>query len=119
MTSSLAPSKTTKAEKSGVSTAPLRILGRSNSFNVRKVLWACDEIGISFTREDYGRGFIPTNTPEFLRLNMTGQVPVVIDGDRVMRESNTIVRYLAAKHRATHLFPDDPAGRQAIEEWMD
>ena len=24
---------------------PLRILGRANSFNVRKVLWLCDEIG--------------------------------------------------------------------------
>ena len=98
---------------------PLQVLGRANSFNVRKVLWVCDEIGIPYTREDFGRGFQPTNTPEFLRLNLTGQVPVVIDGDRVMRESNTIVRYLAAKHKATDLYPEDPAARQAIEEWMD
>ena len=41
-------------------TAPLRILGRANSFNVRKVLWVCDEIGIAYTREDFGRGFAPT-----------------------------------------------------------
>ncbi|MFX9042716.1 glutathione S-transferase N-terminal domain-containing protein, partial [Acinetobacter baumannii] len=81
----------------------MRILGRANSFNVRKVLWTCDEIGIQYTREDFGRGFAPTDTPEFLRLNPTGQVPVVIAGDRVMRESNTIVRYLAAKHGATDL----------------
>jgi glutathione S-transferase len=99
--------------------APLRILGRANSFNVRKVLWVCDEIGIAFEREDFGRGFTRTDTPEFLKLNLTGQVPVIIDGPIVMRESNTIVRYLAAKHRATHLYPDDPAGRQAIEQWMD
>ena len=99
--------------------APLRILGRANSFNVRKVLWVCDEIGIAYTREDFGRGFAPTNTQEFLKLNPTGQVPVVIDGERVMRESNTIVRYLAAKHKAVDLYPEDPAGRQAIEQWMD
>ena len=99
--------------------APLTILGRANSFNVRKILWACDEIGIPFVREDFGRGFKPTNTPEFLKLNMTGQVPVALDGGRVMRESNTIVRYLAAKHEAFDLYPADPAGRQAIEEWMD
>src|ERR1700678_139161 len=55
---------------------PLRVLGRANSFNVRKVLWVCDEIGIPFIREDFGRGFKPTNTPEFLKLNLTGQVPV-------------------------------------------
>ena len=118
MTDTLTPAKLPQLARSK-STTPLRVLGRSNSFNVRKVLWVCDEIGIPFTREDYGRGFIPTNTPEFLRLNLTGQVPVIIDGDRVMRESNTIVRYLAAKHGATELYPEDPAGRQAIEEWMD
>ena len=98
---------------------PLRVLGRANSFNVRKVLWVCEEIGIPFVREDFGRGFKPTNTPEFLKLNLTGQVPVVIDGARVMRESNTIVRYLAAKHRAVELYPDDLGQRQAIEQWMD
>jgi glutathione S-transferase len=102
-----------------VASTPLRILGRANSFNVRKVLWLCDEIGLDFTREDYGRGFRPTNTPEFLRLNPTGQVPVVIDGDLVLRESNTILRYLAAKHRAEELYPTDPAARAGIEQWMD
>jgi len=100
-------------------TASIRILGRANSFNARKVLWACDEIGIPFTREDFGRGFQPTNTPEFLRLNPTGQVPVVIDGDLVLRESNTILRYLAARHGAEAIYPADPAARAGIEQWMD
>ena len=95
---------------------PLRILGRANSFNVRKVLWVCDELGIPFIREDFGRGFTRTDTPEFLKLNVTGQVPVVIDGTHVMRESNTIVRYLAAKHRAIDLYPDDLARRQAAHQ---
>lgn len=113
-----APSSATKQD-AAKSIPPLRVLGRANSFNVRKVLWVCDEIGIPYVREDFGRGFVPTNTPEFLKLNLTGQVPVVIDGTRVMRESNTIVRYLAAKHHATDLYPDDPGGRQAIEQWMD
>jgi len=74
----------------------LRILGRANSFNVRKVLWTCDEIGLPFEREDYGRGFRPTDTPEFLKLNPVGQVPCVIDDGLVMRESHAIIRYLAA-----------------------
>ncbi|MFM9980467.1 MAG: glutathione S-transferase family protein [Burkholderiales bacterium] len=97
----------------------LRILGRANSFNVRKVLWLCDEIGLPFEREDYGRGFRPTNTPEFLKLNPVGQVPCVIDDGFVMRESHAIVRYLAAKHGATALYPADLKRRQAIEAWMD
>ena len=49
----------------------LRILGRANSFNVRKILWLCTELDIPFTREDYGRGFQPTDTPEFRALNPT------------------------------------------------
>lgn len=98
---------------------PLRILGRANSFNVRKVLWLCDEIGLPYTREDYGRGYQPTDTPEFLRLNPSGQVPVVIDGELVLRESNTIIRYLAAKHGAEDLYPAELAARAGIEEWMD
>jgi glutathione S-transferase len=97
----------------------LRILGRANSFNVRKVLWLCDEIGIPFVREDYGRGFRPTTTPEFLKINPMAQVPAVIDGDFVMRESNTIVRYLASKHGAKELYPEDLKQRALIEQWMD
>ncbi len=97
----------------------LKILGRANSFNVRKVLWLCDEIGVLFEREDYGRGFRPTNTPEFLKLNPVGQVPCVIDDGFVMRESHAIIRYLAAKHGATMLYPTDLKQRQATEAWMD
>ena len=97
----------------------LRILGRANSFNVRKVLWVCDEIGIDYQREDFGRGYSPTNTPDFLKLNPVGQVPTVIEDGFVMRESNAIVRYLAARHGAKNLYPDDLGQRQRIEQWMD
>jgi len=44
---------------------------------------------------------------------------VVIDGDLVLRESNTILRYLAAKHGAEHLYPADLAKRALVEQWMD
>lgn len=97
----------------------LRILGRANSFNVRKVLWLCDEIGLPYEREDYGRGFRPTRSPEFLALNPAAQVPVVIDGDFVMRESNAIVRYLTSKHGPSDLYPEDLRKRQVVEQWMD
>jgi len=97
----------------------IRILGRANSFNVRKVLWLCDEIGLPYSREDYGRGYRSTRTPEYLRLNPTAQVPVVIDGDLILRESNTIVRYLASKHHAERLYPPDLAERALVEQWMD
>jgi glutathione S-transferase len=97
----------------------LRILGRANSFNVRKVLWICDELGIPFEREDWGRGYTPTSDPAFLKINPVGLIPAVIDGDVVLRESNAIVRYLASKHGPDEIYPRDLAQRAHVEQWMD
>jgi glutathione S-transferase len=97
----------------------LKVLGRVSSINVRKVLWACDEIGIAYEREDWGTGFKSTRTPEFLALNPVGLIPVIIDGDVVLRESNTIVRYLAGKHGRTDLLPAAHDARAHVEVWMD
>lgn len=97
----------------------LRILGRANSFNVRKVLWVCDELGIEYTREDWGRGFRPTSDVEFTQINPIGLVPAVIDDGHVLRESNTIVRYLASKHQAVSLYPANLLDRARVEQWMD
>jgi glutathione S-transferase len=97
----------------------LRILGRANSFNVRKVLWICDELGLAYEREDWGRGFRSTSEKRFLEVNPIGLVPAIIDDGIVLRESNTIVRYLATKHGAVELYPVDPVKRAHVEEWMD
>ncbi len=97
----------------------LRILGKRQSINVRKVLWACDEIGVPYAREDWGAGTRPTSDPEFIALNPKGLVPVVVDDGQVLTESNTIVRYLAAKYGRTDLLPTDPRERARVEETMD
>jgi glutathione S-transferase len=100
-------------------TAPLRILGRASSINVRKVLWTCREIGIDYQREDWGSGYASTATPEFLALNPNGLVPVIEDEAGVLWESNTILCYLAAKHGRTDLLPAGPRERAGVEQWMD
>jgi glutathione S-transferase len=87
--------------------------------NVRKVLWVCDELQLEYDREDGGAGFKSTRSPEFLALNPNGLVPVIQDGDIVLWESNTICRYLAAKHERTDLQPSEPAARAVVEKWMD
>jgi glutathione S-transferase len=98
----------------------IRIFGRANSFNVRKVLWTCGELGLEFVREDWGRGFRPTSDPEFRKLNPIGLVPAVLDGDVILRESNTIVRYLVSKYAAaSSLYPADLVARARAEQWMD
>lgn len=88
----------------------VRIIGKASSINVRKVLWACEEIGIAYAREDSARE---------MALNPNGLVPVMVDGDFVLWESNTILRYLANKWRATSLLPTEPRPRAEVERWID
>lgn len=97
----------------------LKIYGRANSINVRKVLWTAEEIGLDYTREDWGRGFRPTSDPEFLKLNPFAVVPVIDDDGLILRESHAISRYLASKHNRTDLYPTDLVQRAQVEAWMD
>jgi glutathione S-transferase len=96
----------------------IKILGRQTSGNVQKVLFALEEAGIPYTREDYGRQFNNTQTPEYKKLNPNGKVPTLVDGDNVIWESNTILRYLAAAY-AQGLSGATPAERSEVERWMD
>ncbi|CAM3683000.1 glutathione S-transferase [Rouxiella silvae] len=97
----------------------LKILGKSISINVRKVLWTCHELGLDYTHEEYGGDFTSTQTPEFKALNPNSLVPVIIDGDFVLWESNAICRYLVAKAGRQDLLPEDPQSRAKVEQWMD
>ncbi|WLH56065.1 glutathione S-transferase family protein [Pseudomonas sp. FP2294] len=97
----------------------LKILGRTSSINVRKVLWTCQELNIPYEREDLGIGFTPTQSPAFLALNPNAQVPVIIDDNGVLWESNTICRYLVGLHQRHDLLPAAPAPRAKVEQWMD
>jgi glutathione S-transferase len=96
----------------------IRILGRQTSGNVQKVLFLLEEIGLKYAREDYGRQFNNTNTDAYRKLNPNMKVPTLVDGDVVVWESHTILRYLAALHGPS-LNGANPAERTHVERWMD
>jgi glutathione S-transferase len=52
-------------------------------------------------------------------MNPVGRVPVIDDDGRVVWESHTILRYLAARYGAPALWSDDPGKRSEAERWMD
>ncbi len=97
----------------------LRVLGRATSGNVQKVLFLLEEMKLPYTREDYGRQFNNTQDEAYLKLNPNGKVPTLVDGDNVIWESNTILRYLCNKQKNADLYPADPAARSQVERWMD
>lgn len=96
----------------------LRLLGRATSGNVQKVIFLLEELGVPYEREDYGRQFNNTGG-DYLKLNPNAKVPTLVDGDTVIWESNTILRYIANKQGAAALYPTDPAARSQVERWMD
>lgn len=96
----------------------MKLLGRKTSGNVQKVMFLLEELKLPYERVDVGRQFNNTQTPEYLAKNPNAKVPTLEDGDVVIWESNTILRYLASKAKS-NLYPAELARRSQVERWMD
>jgi len=98
----------------------ITIWGRANSVNVQKVLWGCDELGLQFERIDAGMQFGRNHEPDYLAMNPTGRIPTLVDGDFVLWESSSILRYLALQYGPSSLlYPAEPKIRASIDRWLD
>jgi glutathione S-transferase len=97
----------------------IKIWGRANSGNVKKVLVVADELNVPYERVDAGMQFGIVDTPEYRKLNPNGRVPTIEDGDFVLWESHSICRYLAMKYGGEPIYPTDPRARASIDRWLD
>ena len=99
----------------------IKVWGRTTSSNVQKAMWAVGELGLAHTRIDVGGAFGKNKEPPYLAMNPNGLVPTLEEEDGfVLWESNSIVRYLAAKHdKAGVLEPKDAKRRALASQWMD
>ena len=97
----------------------LKIWGRVNSVNVKKVLWCVGELELPFERIDAGMEHGVVGTPDYQAMNPNARVPTIDDDGFVLWESNTIVRYLSLKYGLGTLCPEDPAQRADSDRWMD
>src|ERR1700712_4240915 len=98
----------------------LKIWGRNTSSNVQKVIWALAEMKLPFERIDVGGAFGKTKDPLYLAMNPNSLVPTLEEEDGFhLWESNSIVRYLAAKHDSRVLEPADLKTRALAQKWMD
>jgi glutathione S-transferase len=98
----------------------LTIWGRANSVNVQKVLWCAEELGLTWRRIDAGMAFGRNTEPEYLAMNPNGRVPTLVDGDFVLWESNSIMRYFALRYGdGSPLYPAAAAARAAVDRWLD
>jgi glutathione S-transferase len=98
----------------------ITIWGRANSVNVQKVLWCLSELDLAYTRIDAGMAFGRNQEPDYLAMNPNGRIPTLVDGDFVLWESNSIMRYLALAYRPqSTLYPSAPRRRAAVDRWLD
>ncbi|MFJ9993539.1 glutathione S-transferase family protein [Pseudomonas putida] len=56
--------------------------------------------------------------PEFLGLNVFGQVPVIDDNGTVIADSNAILVYLAKQYGNGSWLPQDAAGEARVQRWL-
>ena len=97
----------------------MKLWGRASAFNVQKVLWLLHELGLEFEHQQVGGAYGGLDDPAFLRMNPHGRVPVLRDGDTIVWESHSVLRYLAARSGKETLWPADPAVRSHVDRWMD
>jgi len=64
----------------------IKVWGRVNSVNVKKALWALEELGLKYERTDAGMRFGVVDTPEYRKMNPMGLVPTLEDDGFIMWE---------------------------------
>src|SRR5277367_3873619 len=107
-------------ERSVPDNGQLTIWGRANSVNVQKVLWCLAELDLAYERFDAGMAFGRNHEPDYLAMNPNARVPTLVDGDFVLWESNSVMRYLCLAHGAdSPIYPKAANRRAGVDRWLD
>lgn len=57
-------------------------------------------------------------SPKFLEINPLGQVPVLVDGEVVLRDSHAIMVYLARRYGGERFLPNTPVDQARVLQWL-
>jgi glutathione S-transferase len=89
--------------------------GPTRSIRVR---WTLQELGVDFEPIRVNLLAGEHRSPEFLKINPAGKIPVLVDGDQVLTESVAIVLYLAEKYSRKGLLPASLNERAQVNRWL-
>ncbi len=96
----------------------IKLIGAPRTRSLR-VAWALEELGLDWQYEplDFSKG--EHKSKEFLALNPSGKIPVLIDNDLVITESAAIALYLAEKYGGGKLLPEQGSDASAKHhQWV-
>lgn len=100
-------------------TTTLKLHRHPLSGHSHRVQLALSLMGLPFEMTDVDLMKAAHKSPEFIKLNPFGQVPVLEDGDTVVFDSNAILVYLAAKFDpAGRWMPRDSKGQADVQAWF-
>lgn len=88
------------------------------SGNCYKVRLALHQLGVEYERVYVDIFGGEQHTPEHEDMNPNKKIPVLVDGDFTMWESNAILLYLGKKYSPNSLFPEDPRTFGAVAQWL-
>ena len=96
----------------------MRLYSFALSGHAHRVRLFLSLIGIDADIVDLDLGAGEHKTPEFLALNRFGQVPVLIDDEVALADSNAILVYLAKKFDRTDWLPETPGQAAEVQRWL-
>ncbi len=92
----------------------LKLYGTSKSRSARS-LWALEELGLKY--EHVPVEVAKAKSPEHLKLNPNGHIPVLEDDGKIFWESMAINLYLAAKYGKAPFWPESHGDRGHAVQW--
>ena len=95
----------------------ITLYGTPVSGNAYKVRLLLSLLGLEFEEIDVNLMSGENRTESFLALNPRGQVPVLVDGEDTVWDSQAILVYLARRHGEAWL-PADPVAMAEVMQWL-
>lgn len=95
------------------------LYGRNSSINVQKAAWAMGEANLQWEWIDKDGTVGSIDSPEYRKLNPASQIPTLDDDGLLVRQSNSIVRYVAKKYGSNKLLPSIESEFVEADRWME
>lgn len=97
---------------------PIRLYRHALSGHSHRAELFLSLLGLPFERLDIDLAAGAHKQPEFLKINLFGQLPTIEDNGVIVPDSNAILVYLATKYADPSWLPHDPEGAAAVQRWL-
>lgn len=88
------------------------------SGNCHKIRMMLSFLGLDYEKIDTDLRRKDHMSPDFIALNRLHKVPVLVDGEIVLRDSAAIMIYLARRYGKSEWYPDSPREMGEIQQWL-